>query len=186
MQITAFDEPMLNEENISVRMRATVFRLSIGLVVFLAAGSINAEWTGGEFRAACVKVDITPDTPQWLHGYGPRKSTGVHDKIYHRIVAMDDGSTQFFLVSTDVATISPSFHDEVCRDGFPSTDERDGKYYFLGLSPSVNQKSIPVGSFLCEKVLNISLDVIDGDFVVVVFGGARQDVDASQVDTVEV
>jgi len=67
------------------------------------------------FRAACVKVDITPDKPQWLQGYGPRQSEGVHEKIYHRIVAMDDGKTQFFLVATDVCTITPSFYDDVCR-----------------------------------------------------------------------
>jgi len=24
-----------------------------------------------QFRASCVKVNITPDKPQWLLGYGP-------------------------------------------------------------------------------------------------------------------
>jgi hypothetical protein len=64
----------------------------------------------GRFRAACVKVDITPDTPQWLQGYGPRQSTGVHDRIYHRIAILDDGTTTFCLVSTDICTILPSFY----------------------------------------------------------------------------
>jgi hypothetical protein len=74
-----------------------------------ANGTVDPAVSGG-FRAACVKVDITPDTPQWLQGYGPRRSEGVHDRIYHRIVAMDDGTTTFFLVSTDICTISPSFY----------------------------------------------------------------------------
>ena len=39
------------------------------------------------FRAAAVRVDITPQTPQWLLGYQARQSTGVHDNIYHRVVA---------------------------------------------------------------------------------------------------
>jgi neutral ceramidase len=68
------------------------------------------------FRAACVKVDITPAQSQWLLGYGPRQSDGVRDKIYHRIVAMDDGRTQLFLISTDIAEISPSFYHEFCRE----------------------------------------------------------------------
>ena len=68
----------------------------------------------GPFRAACVKVDITPDTPQWLHGYAPRQSEGVHDRIYHRIAAMDDGATTFFLVSTDICTVVPSFYHAFC------------------------------------------------------------------------
>jgi len=60
-----------------------------------------------------VKIDITPKTPQWLLGYGPRKSTGVLDPIYHRIVAMDDGQTSFYLVSSDLCLFSPGLYDEV-------------------------------------------------------------------------
>jgi hypothetical protein len=86
------------------------------------AGPTSAREAAGTFRAACVKVDITPKTPQWMHGYGPRKSNGVHDRIYHRIVAMDDGITQFFLVSTDVCTISPSFYDGFCNELKRDTD----------------------------------------------------------------
>ncbi|MCH5375239.1 MAG: hypothetical protein JJ992_14810 [Planctomycetes bacterium] len=69
----------------------------------------------GRFQAACVKVDITPDSPQWLHGYAPRQSEGVHDRIYHRIAAMDDGNSTFFLVSTDICTVVPSFYDAFCE-----------------------------------------------------------------------
>lgn len=67
----------------------------------------------GEFRAAAVKVDITPDTSQWLMGYNARKSSGVHDRIYHRILAMDDGETQFYLVASDLCLFSPAVYDEV-------------------------------------------------------------------------
>ena len=65
------------------------------------------------FRASAVKVDITPSGPKWLLGYAPRQSTGVHDHIYHRIVAMDDGRTQFYLVSTDLCLFSPTVYDEL-------------------------------------------------------------------------
>lgn len=67
-----------------------------------------------EFRAAVVKIDITPTRPQWLLGYAARQSTGVHDPLFHRIVALDDGRTQFFLVSTDIALFSPAFYDQFC------------------------------------------------------------------------
>ena len=80
-------------------------------VVVMSAFSAYA----GQFRASVVKIDITPDKPQWLLGYGPRQSTGVHDHIYHRIVAMDDGKTQFFLVSTDICLYSPSVYDEITK-----------------------------------------------------------------------
>lgn len=65
------------------------------------------------FRAAVVKVNITPHTPQLLRGYDPRISTGVLDSIYHRIVVLDDGSTRFFLISTEVSGFSPAFYDRV-------------------------------------------------------------------------
>jgi len=69
----------------------------------------------GAFRASAVKVDITPKTPQWLMGYGPRTSTGVHDPIFHRILAMDDGQTQFYLISSDLCLFSPGLYDEVAE-----------------------------------------------------------------------
>lgn len=69
-----------------------------------------------EFRAAVAKVDITPDTPQMLRGYKPRMSTKVHDRIYHRIVVLDDGATSFVLVSSDLCSLSPAFCDRVTGD----------------------------------------------------------------------
>jgi len=68
------------------------------------------------FRASVVKVDITPSTPQWLMGYAERQSTGVHDRIYHRIAAMDDGATQVFLVASDLCVFSPSVYDDTMAE----------------------------------------------------------------------
>ncbi len=84
------------------------------LTITLAAILLAALPVAAEFRAACVKVDITPDTPQWLHGYAPRQSTGVRDKLYHRIAVMDDGANAFYLVSTDICTISSAFYRDFC------------------------------------------------------------------------
>jgi len=68
---------------------------------------------GAGFSAAAVKVDITPSTSKWLAGYPARQSTGVHDHLFHRIIAMDDGHTQFFLVSSDLCLFAPSVYDDV-------------------------------------------------------------------------
>ncbi|MEX2231227.1 MAG: neutral/alkaline non-lysosomal ceramidase N-terminal domain-containing protein [Cyclobacteriaceae bacterium] len=65
------------------------------------------------FRAAVVKIDITPQNQQWLRGYNPRLSTGILDLLYHRIVVLDDGKTQFFLISSDILGISPAEYDRV-------------------------------------------------------------------------
>jgi neutral ceramidase len=68
------------------------------------------------FRAAAAKADITPQSSQWLMGYNPRKSTGVHDHIYHRVVAMEAGAQQFYLVASDLCLFSPGVYDDVARD----------------------------------------------------------------------
>ncbi len=84
--------------------------------LLFAAAVALAHSAPAEFRAAAVKVDITPEKPQWLLGYAPRQSTGVHDHLYHRVVVLDDGKTQFFLAATDIALVSPSFYDEFCEE----------------------------------------------------------------------
>ena len=63
-----------------------------------------------------MKVDITPQNSQWLLGYQARQSTGVHDNIYHRVLALEAGGTPFYLISTDVCLFSPNFHDSVMRE----------------------------------------------------------------------
>src|SRR5687768_7627885 len=68
------------------------------------------------FRAAAAKADITPQNSQWLLGYQPRQSNGVHDRIYHRVLALEAGPTQFYLISSDLCLFSPTFYDTVMRD----------------------------------------------------------------------
>jgi len=86
-------------------------RLLLAGWLFLAPAGV-----AGTFRAGVAKVDITPETPQWLLGYQARQSDGVHDRLHHRIVALDDGNTQLFLVSSDLALASPGYYDQVCAD----------------------------------------------------------------------
>lgn len=81
--------------------------LFVAVLLLLVAGPAHAD-----FRAAAVKVDISPKSPQWLMGYGPRQSTGIHDPIFHRIAALDDGTTQVFIVASDLCLFSPTVYDE--------------------------------------------------------------------------
>lgn len=87
-------------------------RLVICLFMFLLGENLSF---GQQFRAAVCKVNITPDDSQHLLGYGARKSTAVHDSIYHRIVVMDDGTQKFILVSSDICLVSPSEYDKVAK-----------------------------------------------------------------------
>src|SRR5262245_61987951 len=82
------------------------------LLVFATALSSEA----ADFRASAVKADITPANSQWLMGYAARKSTGVLDRIYHRVVAMSAGDRQFYLVASDLCLFSPEVYDEAARE----------------------------------------------------------------------
>jgi neutral ceramidase len=78
-------------------------KLLVLVLIALSANTTSAQQnSAGGFRAAVVKVNITPENAQWLRGYNPRQSTEVLDSLYHRIVGLDDGTTQFFLISSDI------------------------------------------------------------------------------------
>jgi hypothetical protein len=91
-----------------------MWTLRLALLLCLAAVVASAASPG--FRAAAAQADITPDGPQWLLGYQARQSAGVHDRIHHRVVALDDGKTQIYLVSSEFAVFAPSFFDEFGRE----------------------------------------------------------------------
>src|ERR1051325_11072870 len=94
---------------ISFLMTPTCRFALLALLICLPGGA-------APFRAAAAKADITPQTSQWLMGYNTRTSTGVHDPIYHRVVAMEAGGRQFILVASDLCLFSPGVYDDVARD----------------------------------------------------------------------
>ncbi|CAL1516332.1 neutral/alkaline non-lysosomal ceramidase N-terminal domain-containing protein [Chitinophaga sp. MM2321] len=102
---------VIDLNKVSFKQRADRW-ISFSLLL-LGATFFVAPAASAQLRAAVVKVDITPSDSQYLLGYQERKSTGVLDKIYHRIVAIDDGTTQFFIVSSDLCLYSPSEYDKV-------------------------------------------------------------------------
>lgn len=82
----------------------------LALAALLAPAGALAQ--SGRLRASAVKVDITPSSNKWLAGYPARQSTGVHDRLFHRVAAIDDGATQFFLAASDLCLFAPSAYDE--------------------------------------------------------------------------
>lgn len=85
---------------------------SFGCLLVFGALMLSSD-TFAQLKASVVKVDITPTDSQYLLGYQERKSNGILDHIYHRIVALDDGVTQFYIISSDVCLYAPSEYDKV-------------------------------------------------------------------------
>jgi neutral ceramidase len=90
--------------------------VAAGMLVWASVAVFTAARQPTTFRAAAIKVDITPQESKWLSGYQPRRSDGVLDNIYHRVVALDAGDAQFYLIASDLCLFSPTLYDTVTRD----------------------------------------------------------------------
>lgn len=101
----------LTSERIPVNLRC-LFAILLLASVFLS----SAMHARAEFRAAAVKVEITPESPQMLRGYSPRISTKVRDPLYHRVVALANADTKFVFIASDLCSLSPAYCDRVTAE----------------------------------------------------------------------
>jgi len=72
----------------------------------------------GTYRAGVAKVDITPDHPVRLNGFGFRRdeSEGVNQPIYARALAVDAGDgSPAVLLTVDVLGIPADIYDELAK-----------------------------------------------------------------------
>ena len=72
----------------------------------------------GPLTAGAARVEITPAIGASLAGYSRRAgkpSTGIHDPLYARAVAVSDGDDLVLIISADLLIIPPGFHEEVVR-----------------------------------------------------------------------
>lgn len=75
-----------------------------GLLVLVAVAGIGLPATAAHFRVGFAKVDITPEAPTPMGGYGARGdalSTGVRDPLYARAIVIDTADGKAALVSVD-------------------------------------------------------------------------------------
>ncbi len=69
-----------------------------------ADSPLHAADRTGTLRAGIAKIDITPDKPVKMSGYGARKelSDGVHDPLSARIVVFENDGRRLVVVSSDI------------------------------------------------------------------------------------
>lgn len=70
----------------------------------VSTGAAAQEGPGGPLRAGAAKVDITPDKPIQMAGYGSRKelSEGIHDPLSARAIAFEQDDRRLVLISCDL------------------------------------------------------------------------------------
>jgi neutral ceramidase len=88
----------LSLKRVIVVVAVICFTLSFTVLPARAADS------GGTLRAGTAKIDITPDKPVKMAGYGARKalSTDVHDPLSARVVVFENDGRRLVLVSSDL------------------------------------------------------------------------------------
>jgi len=83
----------------------------LALLCVATLGGVEKE----QFMAAAGKVEITPDHPVYLAGYGAnRRSTGVHDPLWARCLVIKRGPQVLALVSCDLLAV-PRWHAQSIR-----------------------------------------------------------------------
>lgn len=105
-------EYSINKRKIYRFFDIRIRRLSI-LLALLTGIVGSRDMAAEQLRASVIKINITPDDSKTLIGYGPRKSSGIYNPIFHRILCLDDGERQVFVVSSEFCAISPSVYREI-------------------------------------------------------------------------
>ena len=77
---------------------------AIVLSLSIAFSAAHAGEGKSALRAAAAKIDITPDKPVKMSGYGARTelSEGVHDPLSVRVVAFENNGKRLIMVSSDL------------------------------------------------------------------------------------
>lgn len=90
--------------------------------VYAAAAKLKVGWS---------TANITPSYPMPMGGYTPRPEfKSVHDSLYARIIAIDNGRITSFMVSTDLMLFPPALKERIQE----KLDKAGRTKYFLYLS----------------------------------------------------
>ena len=78
--------------------------LFIGVLLTMCLGFLSSPCEAGELKIGVARIDITPEKPVTMAGYGSRKglSTGVHDPLSARVMVFAADGERLVLLSTDL------------------------------------------------------------------------------------
>lgn len=100
-------------------MRAAIMNRFMALIVvalamlFVVPSVARAQW-----RVGVARVNITPERPLWLSGYGSRTrpADGKLTDLWAKALVLDDGGQRVVLVTLDLVGIDRGISQRVCRE----------------------------------------------------------------------
>jgi hypothetical protein len=101
------------------KVLVTLATVALGMLVTAVAASAAEPAEGTTFDAGFAKVDVTPQTPVRMSGYGNRDhpSEGIETKLHARAMALRPAASAetFVLVQFDIVGMPASFTEDVAR-----------------------------------------------------------------------
>jgi len=94
---------MRSESVFSLKRTGTIVIVTL-VCILVTASEIQSAESAGVLHAGTGKIDITPQKPVKMSGYGARTglSKGVHDPLSARVVAFTNNGKRLVLVATDL------------------------------------------------------------------------------------
>ncbi|MBK7713654.1 MAG: neutral/alkaline non-lysosomal ceramidase N-terminal domain-containing protein [Bacteroidales bacterium] len=141
-------------------------------VFFIAAGQSDKQsLKTGVLRAGIAKADITPDIPVMLYGYASRKtpSEGIHDHLYARAVAFENGGKKIVMVSTDLGSYTDTLYSVIKKSVMEKFGLKDSEFFLAAIhshsSPviSLDVNKLHINNVQYTRVLQQKILTVVGD-----------------------
>lgn len=131
----------------------SLFLLIAVFYIFISiSGQTNKSSDKSEvLRAGIARIDITPDTPVMLYGYASRKtpSEGIHDHLYARAVAFENGGKKLVMVSTDIGSYTDTLYSVIRKSMIVKFGLKESEFFLA----AIHSHSSPVVSLDLKKMV---------------------------------
>ncbi len=151
----------------------SLFLLIAALYIFFSiSGQTNkSSVKTGVLRAGIARIDITPESPVMLYGYASRKtpSVGIHDHLYARAVAFENGGKKLVMVSTDIGSYTDTLYSVIRKSMMAKFGLRDSEFFLATIhshsSPvvSLDINKLPESNIKYTRELNQKLITVVGE-----------------------
>lgn len=145
------------------------------IVIFFLSGSyVFSQGSAGVLKAGIAKLDITPDLPVQMSGYGSRTelSIGVHDNLYARVVAFENNGKRLVLISTDVIGYYGGTYEFILKSIQEESGLRQDEVFLCGIhshsAPTVtinddigHQNNIAYTQILRPKIVKVVREALN-------------------------
>ena len=128
------------------------FLMAAALLFCFTLGGQGAKSSGATatLKSGIARIDITPDIPVILYGYASRKtpSEGIHDHLFARAVAFENGSRKLVMVSSDIGSFTDTLYSVIRKSIMDKYGLRESEFFLA----AIHSHSSPVASLDINKI----------------------------------